>query len=245
MISEKVIEIKNISFQYDREIVLNQIHLTVPKGSFLGIVGPNGSGKSTLLKLILGLLRPDEGEILLFGEKQSKFRQWERIGFVSQKANSFNTGFPATVFEVVASGLTGKIGLFRFLRPKHKREIIQAIEQVGMKEFMYRKIGELSGGQQQRVFIARAIVSRPEILILDEPTVGVDAKNVQSFYKILKSLKEQRGITLLMVSHDIDALLSEADHVVYLNKRVQFYGDTDEYKSIRGERFPLVDQHGS
>lgn len=245
MISEKVIEIKNISFQYDREIVLNQIHLTVPKGSFLGIVGPNGSGKSTLLKLILGLLRPDEGEILLFGEKQSKFRQWERIGFVSQKANSFNTGFPATVFEVVASGLTGKLGLFRFLRPKHKREIIQAIEQVGMKEFMYRKIGELSGGQQQRVFIARAIVSRPEILILDEPTVGVDAKNVQSFYKILKSLKEQRGITLLMVSHDIDALLSEADHVVYLNKRVQFYGDTDEYKSIRGERFPLVDQHGS
>lgn len=245
MISEKVIEIKNISFQYDREIVLNQIHLTVPKGSFLGIVGPNGSGKSTLLKLILGLLRPDEGEILLFGEKQSKFRQWERIGFVSQKANSFNTGFPATVFEVVASGLTGKIGLFRFLRPKHKREIIQAIEQVGMKEFMYRKIGELSGGQQQRVFIARAIVSRPEILILDEPTVGVDAKNVQSFYKILKSLKEQRGITLLMVSHDIDALLSEADHVVYLNKRVQFYGDTDEYKSIRGERFSLVDQHGS
>ncbi|RWR15133.1 metal ABC transporter ATP-binding protein [Siminovitchia fortis] len=245
MISEKVIEIKNISFQYDREIVLNQIHLTVPKGSFLGIVGPNGSGKSTLLKLILGLLRPDEGEILLFGEKQSKFRQWERIGFVSQKANSFNTGFPATVFEVVASGLTGKLGLFRFLRPKHKREIIQAIEQVGMKEFMYRKIGELSGGQQQRVFIARAIVSRPEILILDEPTVGVDAKNVQSFYKILKSLKEQRGITLLMVSHDIDALLSEADHVVYLNKRVQFYGDTDEYKSIRGERFSLVDQHGS
>ncbi|MBD8003584.1 metal ABC transporter ATP-binding protein [Bacillus norwichensis] len=245
MSNENVIEINNVSFQYGREIVLDHIHLTVPKGSFLGIVGPNGSGKSTLLKLTLGLLRPDDGEILLFGEKQSRFKHWERIGFVSQKANSFNTGFPATVFEVVASGLTGKIGLFRFLRSKHKMEIIQAIEKVGMKEFMNRKIGELSGGQQQRVFIARAIVSRPEVLILDEPTVGVDAQNVHSFYKVLKSLKEQLGITLLMVSHDVDALLSEADHVVYLNKRVQFYGDVDEYKSIRGERFSMVDQHGS
>lgn len=245
MIDEKVIEIKNISFQYDREIVLDDINISVPKGSFLGIVGPNGSGKSTLLKLILGLLRPDDGEILLFGEKQSKFSQWDRIGFVSQKANSFNTGFPATVFEVVASGLTGKIGLFRFLRPKHKMEILEAIEQVGMKKYINRKIGELSGGQQQRVFIARAIVSRPDILILDEPTVGVDAKNVQSFYQILKKLKEQRGITLLMVSHDIDALLSEADHVAYLNRSVRFYGDVDEYKRIRGEKFSLVDQHGS
>lgn len=245
MIDEKVIEIKNVSFQYDREIVLDHIHLSVSRGSFLGIVGPNGSGKSTLMKLILGLLRPDEGEILLFQEQQSKFKHWERIGFVSQKANSFNTGFPATVFEVVASGLTGKIGLFRFLRPKHKREIIQAIEQVGMIEFINRKIGELSGGQQQRVFIARAIVSRPEILILDEPTVGVDAKNVQSFYKILQSLKEQLGITLVMVSHDIDAILSEADHVVYLNKRVQFYGDVEEYKNVRGERFSLADHPDS
>ncbi len=245
MIDEKVIEIKNVSFQYDREIVLDHIDLSVSRGSFLGIVGPNGSGKSTLMKLILGLLRPDEGEILLFQEQQSKFKHWERIGFVSQKANSFNTGFPATVFEVVASGLTGKIGLFRFLRPKHKREIIQAIEQVGMIEFINRKIGELSGGQQQRVFIARAIVSRPEILILDEPTVGVDAKNVQSFYKILQSLKEQLGITLVMVSHDIDALLSEADHVLYLNKRVQFYGDVEEYKNIRGERFSLADHPDS
>ncbi|RST73834.1 metal ABC transporter ATP-binding protein [Siminovitchia acidinfaciens] len=241
MIENKVIDVKDVSFQYGRDIVLDHINLSVTKGSFLGIVGPNGSGKSTLLKLILGLLRPDEGEIYLFGERLSKFKHWERIGFVSQKANSFNTGFPATVFEVVSSGLTGKIGLFRFLRPKHKMEVIRAIEQVGMKDFMNRKIGELSGGQQQRVFIARAIVSRPDILILDEPTVGVDARNVQSFYHILKSLKEELGITLLMVSHDIDTLLSEADHVAYLNKRVQFYGDVDEYKRVRGERFSLME----
>lgn len=245
MMDEKIIEINNVSFRYERDVVLDHIDLSVPRGSFLGIVGPNGSGKSTLLKLILGLMKPDEGEILLFGEKQSKFKQWERIGFVSQKANSFNTGFPATVFEVVASGLTGKIGLFRFLRPKHRNEIIRAIEQVGMKEFMNRKIGELSGGQQQRVFIARAIVSRPDVLILDEPTVGVDARNVQSFYKILKSLQEELGITLLMVSHDIDVLLNEADHVAYLNKRVQFYGKVGEYKKIRGRSFALAGHYSS
>ncbi|MFD1705421.1 metal ABC transporter ATP-binding protein [Siminovitchia sediminis] len=243
MSDEKIIDIQHLSFQYDREVVLNDINLSVPKGSFVGIVGPNGSGKSTLLKLVLGLLKPDEGEITLFGQKQSKFREWEKIGFVSQKANSFNTGFPASVFEVVASGLTGKIGLFRFLRPGHQAEIIQAVEQVGMKDFLHRKIGELSGGQQQRVFIARAIVSRPEILILDEPTVGVDAKNVQSFFRILKALKEELGITLLMVSHDIDALLSQADHVVYLNNCVQFYGGTEEYKRVRSELFRTADQH--
>jgi len=240
-----VIEVTGLTYRYEKENVLEDIHLTVPTGSFLAVVGPNGSGKSTLLKLILGLLRVQEGKIRLFGEDINRFKDWQRIGFVSQKANSFNTGFPATVYEVVASGLTKKIGLFKFMKQEHQLKIKEAIRSVGLSNYMYQNIGELSGGQQQRVFIARAIVSRPEILILDEPTVGVDAKNVQSFYKILQSLKEQLGITLVMVSHDIDAILSEADHVVYLNKRVQFYGDVEEYKNVRGERFSLADHPDS
>src|SRR4051794_31052250 len=113
MIPQSIIEIKQLFYQYEKDTVLESINLTVPNGSFLAIVGPNGSGKSTLLKLILGLLKPQKGEIRLFGQEINKFKDWQQIGYVSQKANSFNSGFPATVYEVVSSGLTKKLGLFR------------------------------------------------------------------------------------------------------------------------------------
>src|SRR5690625_729170 len=178
MSEEKVISIENVSFQFDQRVVLEDVSLTVSKGEFLGLIGPNGSGKSTLLKIILGILQPYSGKVSLFGEQVKYFRDWDKIGFVSQKANSFNTGFPATVFEVVSMGLFGKIGLFRFLNRSHKQKVLDIIEQVGMEDYTNCNIGELSGGQQQRVFIARALVSNPKLLILDEPTVGVDAENV-------------------------------------------------------------------
>jgi len=227
-----IINVKNVSFRYERENVLENIDLSIPKGSFLGLVGPNGSGKSTLLKLILGLLKPQKGRIELFGMPISKFREWDRIGFVSQKANSFNTGFPATVYEVVASGLTKKIGLFHFMDKKMKEDVISAIHSVGMDPFIHRNIGELSGGQQQRVFIARAIVSKPEILILDEPTVGVDVKNVQAFYEMLDKLNKQLGITLILVTHDIGTVTNKVTHVACLNKFLHFHGDKEEYEKL-------------
>ncbi|RLQ98205.1 metal ABC transporter ATP-binding protein [Falsibacillus albus] len=233
--SNLVIELKDISFRYERENVLEDINLEVPKGAFLGLVGPNGSGKSTLLKLILGLLKPQKGEVFLFGEKQSKFSGWDKIGFVSQKANSFNSGFPATVYEVVASGLTKKIGLFKFIDKNDKKQVTEAVKAVGMEAFLHRNIGELSGGQQQRVFIARAIVSSPEILILDEPTVGVDAKNVQSFYDMLDKLNHELGITLLLVTHDIGTISSKVTHVACLNKHLHFHGRADEFEEQSGQ----------
>ncbi|WP_433743182.1 metal ABC transporter ATP-binding protein [Falsibacillus pallidus] len=232
--TNNVIEIKDVSFGYERDLVLEDINLSVPEGSFLGLVGPNGSGKSTLLKILLGILKPQHGEVKIFGEKLSKFSQWERIGFVSQKANSFNSGFPATVFEVVSSGLTKKIGLFKFLRKTDRTLIVNALEAVGMQDYLNRNIGELSGGQQQRVFIARAIVSSPDILILDEPTVGVDAKNVQSFYEMLDRLNSDLGITLVLVTHDIGTISSKVTHVACLNKHLHFHGDADEFERRSG-----------
>ncbi len=235
MENEAIIQLKDVSFRYDRENVLEHIDLTVPKGAFLGLVGPNGSGKSTLLKLILGLLKPQQGDIYLFGQQQAKFREKSRIGFVSQKANSFNSGFPATVYEVVASGLTGKVGLFRFLGSNVKREVMKAIQSVGMESFAGKNIGELSGGQQQRVFIARAIVSKPDALILDEPTVGVDEKNVKSFYDMLETLNKELGITLILVTHDIGTITSKVTHVVCLNKNLHFHGRTEEFERLSTE----------
>ncbi|MDG5470828.1 metal ABC transporter ATP-binding protein [Jeotgalibacillus sp. ET6] len=233
MESSNVIELKNIHYRYDRDLVLTNINLAVPKGAFLGIVGPNGSGKSTMLKIILGLQKPRKGSVVLFGQQQSKFREWERIGYVSQKANAFNTGFPATVYEVVASGLTKKAGLFRMIGNKRRPQIEKAIQAVSMEEFMDRNIGELSGGQQQRVFIARAIVSEPDVLILDEPTVGVDSKNVQTFYDMLERLNKELSITLMLVTHDIGTITNKVTHVACLNNTMHFHGSTEDFEQVK------------
>ncbi|SDY53019.1 zinc transport system ATP-binding protein [Evansella caseinilytica] len=237
------VEIKNLSFSYGKRNVLHDIHLKIAAGSFLALVGPNGSGKSTLIKCILGLLPPVTGTITLFGQPVEKFHDWNAVGFVSQKANSFNTGFPATVFEVVSMGLYGKIGLFRFLTRRHKEKIKEAIQQVGMEEYMHQNIGELSGGQQQRVFIARALVSDPKLLILDEPTVGVDAKSVSNFYSMLKKLNREHGMTLLLVTHDIGAVSEYITDVACLNKCLHFHGDTEEFENKKDEMMSAIYGH--
>ncbi|MGG6437460.1 metal ABC transporter ATP-binding protein [Saccharococcus caldoxylosilyticus] len=229
---EYVLKMEHVSFRYEKENVLEDINLAVPKGAFLGLVGPNGSGKSTLLKCVLGLLKPQQGYISLFGTPIESFKEWHRIGFVSQKANSFNSGFPATVYEVVASGLTAKRGMFRFFTKNDKQAVSEAIEAVGMSAFAKRNIGELSGGQQQRVFIARAIVSKPELLILDEPTVGVDVHHVQSFYNMLEELNEHLGITLILVTHDIGTITEKVTHVACLNKHLYFHGKAEEFEKL-------------
>lgn len=238
-----IIEIKHLFYRYEKDIVLDNINLSIPEGSFLAIVGPNGSGKSTLLKLILGLLKPQKGRIQLFGQEISKFKDWQKIGYVSQKANSFNTGFPATVFEVVASGLTKSIGIFKFFKKEDAAKVDQALEAVGMEPFRRRNIGELSGGQQQRVFIARALVSDPKLLILDEPTVGVDAENVTTFYQMLSDLNRNRGITLLLVTHDIGTISDKVSHVACLNKHLYFHGETKEFEQMRLEELSKTYGH--
>ncbi|WP_312473641.1 metal ABC transporter ATP-binding protein [Neobacillus sp.] len=232
---QSIIEIKQLTYRYEKDTVLENINMTIPYGSFLAIVGPNGSGKSTLLKLILGLLKLQKGQILLFGQEITKFKDWQQVGYVSQKANSFNTGFPATVFEVVASGLTKKLGLFTFFKKEHAIKVNEALDAVGMKGYSNRNIGELSGGQQQRIFIARALVSEPRLLILDEPTVGVDAENVNSFYQMLGELNKSRNIALLLVTHDIGTISDRVSHVACLNKHLHFHGETKEFEQLRTE----------
>ncbi len=233
---KEILEIKGLSFHYDHEEVLSNIHFSVKKGSFTGIIGPNGSGKSTLLKLVLGLLKNQKGSISLFGEKQQNFRHFEKIGFVSQKSNAFNSAFPATVKEVVASGLTKKKGLFKRLNKADNEAVFEALQIVSMTDFLNRNIGELSGGQQQRVFIARSLVSKPEMLILDEPTVGVDVENVKAFYELLGKLNQTKKMTLILVTHDMLAINNYVDHVISINKRILFDGSARDYHLYLEER---------
>lgn len=231
-----LINLHNISYQYEQTKALIDINLTIAEGDFLAIIGPNGSGKSTLLKIILGLLKPTKGEVLLFGKPATQFKDKERIGYVSQKSNSFNTGFPATVSEVVRSGLVKKTGLFRRYPANVDKQVKQALKSVGMDEFFMKNIGDLSGGQQQRVFIARALISNPNVLILDEPTVGVDSKNVKSFYHMLSHLNREHNITIVLVTHDVDAVSKSISHVACLNRRIHFHGIKNEMDQMSDEQ---------
>ena len=235
-----IIKVKNLSYKYTKDMVLEDVSLEVSKGAFLAIVGPNGSGKSTLLKLMLGLLKVQTGTIELFGENIRHFKDWQKVGFVSQKANSFNSGFPATVYEVVQSGLTKKIGLFKFASKADKQKVKKALESVDMLAYQNRNIGELSGGQQQRVFIARSLVVEPELMILDEPTVGIDKKNVHQFYELLGNLNKKLGITLILVTHDVGTVTDKVTHVACLNKNLHFHGNAEEYNQLNEEELSIV-----
>lgn len=217
---KSVVELKNVCFTYGCHPVLNDISLTIGTGELVGIVGPNGSGKSTLLKLIMGQLKPNSGNIKIFGSDPSKLKEKYKIGYVSQKANHFNNQFPATVKEVVASGRAARRGLFRPFTGYDYQEVDRALELVGLMDMSNRPIGMLSGGQQQRVFIARSLVSEPEILIFDEPTVGVDAAAQTLFYRLLQDLNQRKDMTMLMVSHELEGLSSIITRQVCLDRHI-------------------------
>lgn len=233
--STSIVSMKNISYAYENKYALKDINLEIPNGAFLGLVGPNGGGKTTLIKLLLGLARPQQGSIQLFGKDIQHFKEWNKIGFVSQKANAFNRGFPATVKEVVSTGMTANVGYFKFFSRKQKQKVEEAVEMVGMSSYLNQNIGDLSGGQQQRIFIARALVSDPVFLILDEPTVGIDTENVEKFYGLLKKLNEENNISLLLVSHDIGTMTRHANGVACLNKTLHFHGNTAAFASLSEE----------
>ncbi|MGN0150199.1 MAG: metal ABC transporter ATP-binding protein [Clostridia bacterium] len=203
---QEVLKIENLNFEYPDISVLRNVNFTLHKGDFLGIIGANGAGKSTLIKIILKILPFSEGKITLFGEELSSFRDNYKIGYVSQKANSFNSDFPATVKEVVMANLYSRKGIFKRYTKSDYEKLEAVLEKVGMSGFEDKLIGKLSGGQQQRIFIARALISEPELLLMDEPTVGVDAKSVKQIMDIISDLNKQ-GITIMMTNHDTPELV--------------------------------------
>lgn len=208
-----VVEVKDLSFSYGNKSIIKDVNLEVNEGDYVGIIGPNGSGKSTLIKLMLGILKKDAGTINILG-RQINNTQWKgRIGYISQKANSFNMDFPATVFEVVGAQLDKKRNIFGSYNEEEIRKIDNALEIVGLKNNKYDLIGRLSGGQQQRVFIARALVSDPKILFLDEPMVGIDQMSENAVYCLLAELNANMNITIMMVTHDIGAVTVHANKI--------------------------------
>lgn len=229
--NQPIFELKDIDFYYDHKKVLENINIKINKGEFLAIVGPNGAGKSTLLKLILGLLPIQSGEIYIDGLTYHKKLTTDKISYVSQKASSVTAGFPATVKEVILSGLTRKKRLFKWFNSSDNIKVDQVLQRLNIKDLKHKNVSELSGGQQQRVLIARALVSDPSVLILDEPTNGIDAKHVGEFYETLQNLKRE-GVTIILVTHDIGVVADTATEVACLNKHLHFHGSIYEFKSL-------------
>ena len=217
-ILKDIIKIRNLNFSYDKQVVLEDINLEYSSDEFLAIIGPNGGGKSTLLKLILGLLKPQSGEIKLFGKEPSDVSKF--IGYVPQNFLS-NQSFPMMVLEVVLMGLIDK-KIFGFYSKDEKALALSALEKVGMSEFANARIGELSGGQRQRVYIARALCANAKVLILDEPTASIDTKGQAEIYEILKGINAN-GVGVVLVSHDLNIVLNYATKIAYVSKNLHIH----------------------
>jgi zinc transport system ATP-binding protein len=211
-----VVRVENLGFSYGGEPIFSQIDFSVRKGDFVVVIGSNGAGKSTLFRLILGELAPPEGKVRLF-EDDSKGRR-HVIGYLPQNGPSANMDFPATVEEIVMSNLFLQIGFLRFPKKEHREKVREALERVGMAAFAKRLIGDLSGGQKQRVLLARALAGDPELLMLDEPTSGVDLPSIQSMFELLSRMNRTRGITVMMITHDMDHAFQYASRIFCLEK---------------------------
>lgn len=214
----------HVSFAYNNRTVLRDVSFDVTRGEFVGVIGPNGSGKSTLIKLLVGLIKPKTGSIEIFGQSLADFKDWQRIGYVSQRATHFDIGFPATVREVVSLGRVSRVGLLRQLQKSDHEAIAKALEDTGMSDMQTRLIGNLSGGQQQRVFIARALAQKPEVLVLDEPTIGVDPEAHQSFFDLMRDLHDRKTLTIVLISHEVDVVLTEVTKLLCINQDLIFAG---------------------
>ena len=244
MKKEVIVEAKNVSFGYNNELVVDNVSLNIYRGEFVGIIGPNGSGKTTLLKLILGLLKPKFGCINLFGKDISDFGDWFRLGYVPQKLAFTDASFPATVEEVVSMGRFSRIGLFGRMQNKDRAVIQRVLKFFQLHELKDKRVSELSGGQQQKVFIARAMASEPSLLLLDEPTTGVDAVAERMFYDRLLKLNKKHKVTLALVSHDISMVTSYVSRLICINRKIMacpaHLHDVNQLRDIYGEGFKFV-----
>lgn len=214
--------VDHVSFAYGDTPAIENISLHVPEGTRLGIVGPNGGGKSTLLKLMLGLIKPCEGSVSVFGRPAADAWGESWMGYVPQRHDA-ELDFPLSVLQVVQLGLVGRTGMFRRFSAADRERVAESLDAVDMTAFQDRPIGALSGGQQQRVFIARALAAQPRILILDEPMVGIDQVGQRKFGELMNRLHQSYGLTLIIVSHDLRAISTSCDQIACLNRRLHFH----------------------
>jgi zinc transport system ATP-binding protein len=226
----RAIDIRNAWVRYNGDIILEDISLSVEEREIVSIVGPNGSGKSTLLRAIMGLKECYRGGVEVFGKNPARTRQGGVFGYLPQAA-SYDARFPVNVFDVVAMSRYSRKTIIEKLSRSDRALIVESLDRVGMRDVIGSHFGSLSGGQKQRVLIARALALKPRILMLDEPVTGLDAVAQDSFYDMLKDLRDRDNLTILMVSHDIGTVSTVVDRLACVKRKLHFHGKP-------GERIP-------
>ncbi len=213
-----VVRLEDVWVSFHETLALKAVNMNIEDGEFLGLIGPNGSGKTTLIKVILGLVKPDRGRVEVFGMPPDRLgAKHHLIGYVPQRSQG-DWSFPVSVMDVVLMGRYGRIGLFKRPSAADRDVAMQALEDVQMQDSARRQLAELSGGQQQRALIARALATEPKLLLLDEPAAGIDAYGEERFYELLKRLKEQQGLTIVIVTHDIAVVSAHVEKLACLNQ---------------------------
>lgn len=217
---QEAVQICDLTFSYGNIQVLRKLNFSLQEGEWIGIQGANGAGKSTFLHLLLGLKRADSGEILLFGQDVEKFTDWEWVSFVSQSSFSRRTQFPASVEEIVSMPLQWRRKKRLLSKENMKREMKRALRLVQMEDFIHRQLNQLSGGQVQRVQLAQALAGHPKLILLDEPTTGLDKETTAELDHLFEGLRRRREESGLVISHDLHWLKSSVDSVYTLDKGV-------------------------
>lgn len=223
-----MVKLSNVRFSYDKDVVFEGLSLAIDQGSFTAVIGPNGAGKSTILKIIAGLLTPQAGTISISDKTVRDARYDGLIGYVPQNYGKNISGFPATVEEVI------RLGTLAGRNPSYSKSAVchivdHMLQLVGCQEIRKKRIGELSGGQQQRVMVARALAGNPKLLLLDEPTSGIDYEASAKIYELLGQLNQNLGVTVIMVSHDIEKAIKWADKVACINRGLCYFDESKEF----------------
>ena len=214
-----IFDVKNLSFVLKEQTILSNISLEIFSSEYIAIIGPNGGGKTTLIRMLLGLEKPTSGEVRIYGKKLSRFKDWHKIGYVPQRAAQIDSSFPATVLDIVKMGRTSQRSMFGTFSKVDRQLVDDAMAKMDISDLKDKMVGTLSGGQRQRVMIARALASKPEILILDEPNTGVDVASQKRFYALLRELNQKEGITIVFITHDIGVIADDIARLFTINQK--------------------------
>jgi len=223
-----IFDVKNLNFSVRGQKILSNISLEIFNGEYVAIIGPNGGGKTTLIRLLLGLDKPTDGKIKLYGKKIKNFKEWHKIGYVPQRASLVDENFPATVEDIVKMGRTSKLSFFKGMSEEDKNAVKDAMIKMDVLDLKDKMVGTLSGGQRQRVMIARALASSPEILILDEPNTGVDMVSQKRFYALLAKLNKDENITIVFITHDIGVIADDIGRLFTINQKATICNNPKE-----------------
>ncbi len=229
-----VFEVEHLCYSAGGQPILSDVTFKIFQGEYCAFIGPNGGGKTTLIRLLLGLQKPTSGTIRIFGVEQSRFREWSRLGYVPQQAAQVDRMFPGTVEEIVAMGRISGLNRWKRWRPDDRTIIEHAMKTMEVDALRRKLIGELSGGQRQRVMIARALASRPKVLILDEPNTGVDQPAQQRFDALLRKLNREEEMTILFVTHDVGVIADDIARLFTVNRTVTTCNDPKALLSCEG-----------